>query len=53
MLQVVAANEVSSGFAAVSLVGMIALQTPLGRAGNGEEAENGENRELHCALSGW
>jgi hypothetical protein len=48
----VAADEVSSEFAAVSLVGMVALQIPLGGAGNGEKAEDGKNGELHCALGG-
>jgi hypothetical protein len=41
MLQVVTANQVSNSFATVSLVGMVALQTPLGGAGKGQEAEDG------------
>jgi hypothetical protein len=41
MLQVMAANEVPNTFATFSLIGMVALQTSLGRAGKGHEAEDG------------
>jgi hypothetical protein len=52
VFQVVTTDQVSNSLATFALVGMVAFQTPLGGAGNGEEAENGENGELHCALSG-
>lgn len=47
MLVVMAANEVSDTFASLALVGMVALQAPLGGAGKGQKAENDEGLELH------
>jgi hypothetical protein len=41
MLQVMTADQVSRVFATFSLVGMVALQTPLGGAGKGQKAEDG------------
>jgi hypothetical protein len=53
MLQVVAASQVSSRVVAVStLVVVVALLALLGGAGDGQEAEDGEGFELHCA-SDW
>jgi hypothetical protein len=50
VLQVVATCQVSSRVVAVStLVVVVALLTLLGGAGNGQEAEDGEGFELHCA----
>jgi hypothetical protein len=50
VLQVVATRQVSSRVVAVStLVVVVALLTLLGGAGNGQEAEDGEGFELHCA----
>jgi hypothetical protein len=43
MFQIMTADQVSNSFATISLVGMVALQTPLGRAGKGEKAEDSEN----------
>jgi hypothetical protein len=46
----VATCQVSSRVVAVStLVVVVALLTLLGGAGNGQEAEDGEGFELHCA----
>lgn len=42
-----AADEVSHTFAILALVGMVALQAPLGGAGEGQKAENDEGLELH------
>ena len=47
VLVVMAANEVSDTFASLALVGMVALQAPLGGAGEGQKAENDEGLELH------
>jgi hypothetical protein len=50
VLQVVATSQVSGRMVAVSaLVVLVALLTLLGGAGNGQEAEDGEGFELHCA----
>jgi hypothetical protein len=50
MLQVVAASQVSGRVVAVStLVVVVALLTLLGGTGDGQEAEDGESFELHCA----
>jgi hypothetical protein len=42
-----AADEVSDTFTSLALVGMVALQAPLGGAGEGQKAENDEGLELH------
>lgn len=47
VLVVMAADEVSHTFAILALVGMVALQAPLGGAGEGQKAENDEGLELH------
>jgi hypothetical protein len=50
MLQVVATSQVSGCVVAVSsLVVVVALLTLLGGTGDGQEAEDGEGFELHCA----
>jgi hypothetical protein len=50
MLQVVAASQVSGRMVAVStLVVVVALLTLLGGTSDGQEAEDGEGFELHCA----
>ena len=47
VLVVMTADEVSHTFAFLILVGMVALQAPLGGAGEGQKAENDEGLELH------
>lgn len=42
-----AADEVAHAFATLALVGMVALQAPLGGAGEGQKAENDKGLELH------
>jgi hypothetical protein len=50
VLQVVATSQVSGRVVAVStLVVVVALLTLLGGTGDGQEAEDGEGFELHCA----
>jgi hypothetical protein len=47
VLVVMAADEVAHAFATLALVGMVALQAPLGGAGEGQKAENDKGLELH------